>query len=183
MRAPVHNSSLLNCATRLAAWPPAPARPAGQGSLHGPELELPPHSALRSALERMVEELQVSPATAPYHWCIPADALTRWQLLCALLGMLESAAAEGRGPAFRAVLVPASQLGSLPELAWAMSQHRRARFLVLLQAAEALPPASLPDLAAMLSGGRGGGLGADWWWWLVPFWQRFSWAGAQGACG
>lgn len=125
------------------------------GSLQGVDAELPPHSALRSALERMAEELQTAPGASgpPHHWCIPTDALTRWQLLCCLLGMLGDAAAEGRGPAFRAVLVPAAQLGSLAELAWALAQHPRARFLVILQSADALPPSAAGDVAALLSGG------------------------------
>lgn len=124
----------------------------GMGSLNGPELALPPHSALLTALERMVGELHTPPQTLPHHWCIPDDPLTSWQLMCTLLGMLEEAAKEGRGPAFRAVVLPASKASTLSDLAWALSQHPRARFLVLLQAGDSIPAASLPDVAAMLSG-------------------------------
>lgn len=96
-----------------------------------------------------------SPGLPPHHWCFTADPLTRWQLLCTLLGMLEASAAEGVGPFFRLVVVPAQQLGALAELAWALSQHPRARFLVVAHAGDNLPPSSLADLAAMLSGERG----------------------------
>jgi hypothetical protein len=138
---------------------PAAVVAAGMGSLQSSDLELPRGSVLLTTLEKVAQELQrapkaVSPGAPPHHWALCSDPLTRWQLMCTLLGLLEAPAAQGEGPAFRAVVVPAGQLATMGELAWALSQHPRARFLVLLQAGDSLPPSSLADVASFLSGGE-----------------------------
>jgi hypothetical protein len=56
----------------------------------------------------------------------------------------------------RVLVLPATQLGKLADLAWSLSQHPRTRFVVLANSMEGGGMA-VGDLAAMLSGGPSSG--------------------------
>ena len=73
------------------------------------------------------------------------------------VGVVQEVAEELRPQAegLRVVVLPSSQLGSLPELAWSLSQHPRARWVVLANGLSSLSAQGVADLAAMMSGEAG----------------------------
>lgn len=136
-------------------------------------------SANNAAYDVLVEGLtaflqqDLSQSAAPPHVALCGCPAARWLMTCLVLqGGLESvvpaelaAAAAG----LRVLLLPATQISSLPELAWSLSQQPRARFVVIVNGLES--GNSTADHAAMLSGAAEGGRALDHCCCCAPSWR------------
>ncbi|PSC71126.1 ATPase (AAA+ superfamily) [Micractinium conductrix] len=115
--------------------------------------------ALKGVLQALAEFVEADPRSGrrPHHIAIlKFPSATRWLLAVWALqvGVVQEVAEELRPQAegLRVVVLPSSQLGSLPELAWSLSQHPRARWVVLANGLSSLSAQGVADLAAMMSG-------------------------------
>ncbi|KAL4859199.1 hypothetical protein ACK3TF_000961 [Chlorella vulgaris] len=113
----------------------------------------PAYDVLVEGLTAFLQQ-DLSQSAAPPHVALCGCPAARWLMTCLVLqGGLESAvpaelAAAAAG--LRVLLLPATQISSLPELAWSLSQQPRARFVVIVNGLES--GNSTADHAAMLSG-------------------------------
>ncbi|KAL4426710.1 hypothetical protein ABPG77_004766 [Micractinium sp. CCAP 211/92] len=121
------------------------------------------HPAAAAVHQGLVEFLRqdLGRACSPPHIALCGSAADRWLFaswaLQYLRRELTSHAPELREAAggLRTLVLPAAQLGSLPDLAWSLSQHPRARFVVLANGMGGdggSGGAVGGDVAAMLSG-------------------------------
>ena len=118
----------------------------------------PSHKATQTLLRALQDFLAGAGGDAPAappHVAVVGSSLDRWLFMVWALQRLPSRVApELRDAAagVRTVLLPASRLGGLPELAWALSQHPRARFVVVANGLEEEGGSSRADAIAALSG-------------------------------
>jgi hypothetical protein len=133
----------------LAALPPpACAGTHAVAALPLPDLVSKPGvQGLCAALAEFASGPRPAGAAAP-HIALVGPATARWRSTAEALRCLPAKAPAAAG--LRVVTLPTVHLASLPELAWALSQHPRARFVVVATSLDGLEGKS--DLLALLSG-------------------------------
>ena len=112
--------------------------------------------------EFLAQDLAAAPAASPPHVAVcgasAADCglFASWALQ--RIGGQVAPALQPAAAGLRTVVLPSSQLSTLPELAWSLSQHPRMRFVVVApDGMDAPRNISTGDLAALLSGRCCGG--------------------------